>query len=169
MAMIYADQVAGGGRRGRFVDLEEMSELRNWNRVGASSQFERVDISTPAKALAYLPRGMALFLLAPFPWDLGSIRQFLALPETLFFYWLIPWILLGILHLVRERLRTSLIALLIAAGLTFGYSLGEGNAGTAYRHRAQLLPFLLVFAGVGQEARRARQLARNLPSVARTV
>ncbi len=112
---------------------------------------------------------MALFLLAPFPWMLGSFRQILALPETLFFYWLIPWIFLGIRHLVRHQLRRSLMALLITAGLTLGYALGEGNAGTAYRHRAQLLCFFLIYAAVGQDERRRRSVKATAPALAGTV
>jgi hypothetical protein len=154
VALIYADQAAGEGRRGRFVDFEEIHNIRYWNTVGASSQFEQADISTPGKALAYLPRGLALFLLAPFPWMLGSVRQVLALPETLYFYWLLPWMFRGIRGLLRDHLRTSLLAVLITAGLTLGYALGEGNAGTAYRHRAQLLTFFLIFAASGLDARR---------------
>jgi hypothetical protein len=48
--------------------------------------------------------------------------------------------------------------LMLTAGLTFGYALGEGNAGTAYRHRAQLLSFYLMFAAVGMELGKSRQL-----------
>jgi hypothetical protein len=154
-AVIYADQVAGSSRRARFIDLEEIDQIRHLNTLGASSDFGTADISTPGRALVYLPKGLALFLLAPFPWQLGSIRQVLALPETLFFYWLIPWGVRGIAYLARSHLRSSLMALLITAGLTLGYALGEGNAGTAYRHRAQLLSFFLIFAAVGQtDARR---------------
>jgi 4-amino-4-deoxy-L-arabinose transferase-like glycosyltransferase len=160
VALIYADQAAGESRKARFVDFEELQQLRYWNTVGASSQFEQADISTPAKALAFLPRGLALFLLAPYPWMLGSIRQALAVPETLYFYLLIPWMIRGIRDLLRDHLRTSLLAILITAGLTLGYSLGEGNAGTAYRHRAQLLTFFLIFAASGLDRRgRAQQLA----------
>jgi hypothetical protein len=151
--IIYADQSAGAGRRVRFLDFEELQEIRYWNTVGAASQFEQVDISTPGKALLFLPRGLALFLLAPFPWMLGSIRQALAVPETLFFYWLIPWMFRGIRRLSRDNLATSLPAMLLTAGLTLGYALGEGNAGTAYRHRAQLLSFFLIFAATGLDAR----------------
>lgn len=155
--VIYADQVAGGvDRKARLIDLQELNEIRYWNTVGAASGFERADISTPTKALLYLPRGLALFLLAPFPWELSSVRQVLALPETLFFYWLIPWMLRGIRHLVRHHFQTSLMVLMVTAGLTLGYSLGEGNAGTAYRHRAQLLCFFLVYAAVGQHQGRRR-------------
>jgi hypothetical protein len=168
VAMIYADQTAGGERGARLLDLEEISEIRQFSTVGAGSRFEQVDISTPGKALIYLPKGTALFLLAPFPWMVGSLRQTLTLPETLFFYWLIPWILLGIRHLTRHHLRKALMALLITAGLTFGYALGEGNAGTAYRHRAQIMCFFLIFAGVGLEVRRERNLSRRSTGLART-
>jgi hypothetical protein len=77
----------------------------------------------------------------------------------------------GIRHLIRHHLRTSLMALLITAGLTLGYSLGEGNAGTAYRHRAQLVCFFLIFAAVGREdARRRVTDAVEVPSpLAQTV
>jgi hypothetical protein len=75
---------------------------------------------------------------------------------------------LGIRNLVRHHFRSSLMALLITAGLTVGYSLGEGNAGTAYRHRAQLLCFFLIFAGVGLEARREARLNRDSPAFAGT-
>ena len=159
VALIYADQVAGANRKARFLDLEELNTIRYWNTVGAESQLDQADISTPGKALLFLPKGLTFFLLAPFPWMLGSVRQVLALPETLVYYWLIPHMFRGIRHLVRHNLRASLMALLITAGLTLGYALGEGNVGTAYRHRAQLLSFFLIFGAVGLEARR-RQPAR---------
>jgi hypothetical protein len=169
LGVIYADQSAGANRRLRTFDLEQIHTIRYWNTVGASSQFEQADISTPGKAILFLPKGLAYFLLAPFPWVLGSIRQVLAAPETLFFYWLIPWMIRGIRHLIRHHLGSSLMVLLISAGLTLGYALGEGNAGTAYRHRAQILCFFLIFAAVGldQKPRRARGPAL-MPALART-
>jgi hypothetical protein len=157
LALIYADQAAGQSRRVRFVDFEELQQVRYWNTVGAASQFEQVDISTPGKAAVFLPRGIALFLLAPFPWMVGSIRQALAVPETLVFYWLIPWIVRGARDLLKSDLRKTLLPVLITAGLTIGYSLAEGNAGTAYRHRAQILIFFLIFAAVGLERRYTRR------------
>jgi len=51
-----------------------------------------------------------------------------------------------------------MMVMLITAGLTFGYSLAEANAGMAYRHRAQVLVFYLAFAAVGVESRRARRV-----------
>ncbi|HUO72545.1 MAG TPA: hypothetical protein VMU39_17385 [Solirubrobacteraceae bacterium] len=159
LMLIYADQVAGANRRLRFVDFEELNRVRYWNTADAASSFEQVDISSPAKALVYLPKGLALFLLAPFPWSFGSVRQTLALPEMLFFYALIPSIFRGSRHLARKHFGSSLMVLLMTAGVTVGYALGEGNAGTAYRHRAQVLCFFLIVAAVGVERRRTETLS----------
>ena len=167
MLVIYADQAAGTGRKVRLLDLEEIQSIRYWNTYGAASQFEQVDISTPEKALVFLPKGLAFFLLAPFPWMLGSIRQILAVPEMLFFYSLIPAMIRGIRHLLRDHLGNALMVILVTAGLTIGYALGEGNAGTAYRHRAQLLSFYLIFAAVGIEARRASRVEATAPVIPR--
>jgi hypothetical protein len=164
LAVIYADQAAGSERRLRTIDFQEIQEFRYWGTVGAGSSFEQADISSPGKALLFLPKGLAFFLLAPFPWMLGSIRQILAVPETLFFYTLILPMLRGIRHLMRHRLGTSIMILLLTIGLTFGYALGEGNAGTAYRHRAQMLCFYLLFAATGIEVKRAARARAELPS-----
>jgi hypothetical protein len=152
--LIYANRAVGPRNQLQSLDLAEIQSLRQWHGVGAASRFEAADISTPGKALAFLPTGLAYFLLAPFPWAISGIRQVLTLPEMLFFYSLLPAILRGVRILIRERFSESLMVLLITAGLTFGYALGEGNAGTAYRHRAQVITFYLVFAAVGVEARR---------------
>jgi hypothetical protein len=162
VTLIYADQIAGANRKVRFIDFEELNRVRYWNTTEAASGFEQADISTPGRALLFLPKGLALFLLAPFPWMLGSVRQVLALPEMLFVYSLIPSMFRGVRHLAKRRLATSLMALLITAGLTIGYALGEGNAGTAYRHRAQILCFFLIYAAIGVELRRS---ARGVPLV----
>jgi hypothetical protein len=162
LIVIYADQAAGSERRLRLVDLEELQQHRDWNMDDAASRFERADISTPQKALMFLPKGLAYFLLAPFPWMIGNIRQGLAMPETLFFYWLLPHVFRGGRYLLRHRFRQSLMAVLVTAGLTFGYALGEGNAGTAYRHRAQIVCFFLIFAAIGLDTR--RKVVAGLPA-----
>jgi hypothetical protein len=157
--MIYADRAHQSDPRTRTLDLETMQALRQGAAVGGSQYEAGADISTPGKALAFLPKGLAFFLLAPFPWTVTNLRQLLTLPEMLFFYALLPAIIQGILHLLRHHLARSMMVLLITAGLTLGYALAEANAGMAYRHRAQVLVFYLSFAAVGVEQRRARAAA----------
>jgi hypothetical protein len=166
VVVIYTDQVAGVGRRLRTLDFAEIQYFRYWGGVGAKSDFAETDISTPEKALTFLPKGVAFFLLAPFPWAISGVRQVLTLPETLFFYSLLPAMFRGIRRLIRERLSDALMVLLVTAGLTFAYALGSGNAGSAYRYRAQVLSFYMIFAAVGREVvrRHVEIQQRPLPS-----
>lgn len=158
--VIYADASSGRERRMRFVDFEEMDRSRRWSSTAAGSGFAQdVDISTPAKALVFLPVGLAYFLLAPFPWAIGSFRQGFAVPEMLFFYTLIPAIGRGVVVLLRRHTASALMIVLVTGGITFGYSVGQGNVGTIYRHRAQILPCLLIFAAVGVKVRRRQALS----------
>jgi len=167
VVVIYTDQVAGVGRRLRTLDFAEIQYFRYWGGVGAKSDFAETDISTPGKALLFLPKGVAFFLLAPFPWAITGIRQILTLPEMLFFYSLLPAMFRGIRRLIRERLSDALMVLLVTTGLTFAYALGSGNAGSAYRYRAQVLSFYLIFAAVGREVVRRQVGVKPLPLPAR--
>jgi hypothetical protein len=157
-AVIYTDQ-ASGSRRMRTLDFDDLNASRRWSATAQSGFARGVDISTPEKALAFLPVGLAYFMLAPFPWTIVNVRQGFTLPEMLFFYWLIIPMIRGVAHLARHHLANSLMILLITAGVTFGYAVGQGNVGTIYRHRAQVLPFFLIFAAVGIEQRRAARAA----------
>jgi len=109
-----------------------------------------VDISTPTGALAFLPIGLFYFVFAPFPWMLGSIRQIVAMPEMLYWYTLMPAMVRGGRILLRKRGRESLFLLLLLISLSVGYAIGQGNIGTMFRHRAQVLPIFLILAAVGR-------------------
>jgi hypothetical protein len=85
----------------------------------------------------------------------------------LFFYSLLPAMFRGIRRLMRERLSDALMVLLVTAGLTFAYALGSGNAGSAYRYRAQVLSFYLIFAAVGREVVRRQVVVPPRPSPSR--
>lgn len=158
--VISIDASAGAARRMRIPDLETLQEYRQHTGFGGSQVGVSADVSTPVRALVFLPVGVAYFLLAPFPWQLTNFRQLLTLPEMLFLYSLILPMFRGILDLLKRRLSESLMVLMIAAGLTVGYALGQANVGTAYRYRAQVLPFYLIFAAAGVESRRQKAVSQ---------
>lgn len=148
------------------MSLEALSEARQNLASGGSAFHGEVDVSTPGKALAFLPIGVAYFLFSPFPWEITSTLKLFSLPEMLFIYFLTPAILRGIRYAVRERFRESVQVLLLTGLLTVSYALGEGNVGTLYRHRAQALGFYLMFAALGREVSRAPQAAAPEPAEA---
>ncbi len=164
LALVYLGGQAGEtSGKVQSLDLVEVQRLRSWSSsaVAADSGFGAdADVSTVGGALAFLPVGLAYFFFAPFPWQLGSIRQSLAIPETLFFYTLVPGIITGIVFLFRKRLSDSIGVLLVTMTVTFGYAIGQGNVGTLYRHKAQVTGFYYAFAAIGMEQRRRRPIAR---------
>lgn len=88
----------------------------------------------------------------------------MAIPETLYFYTLVPALLGGIGYLFRRRLAESIGVLMMTMTVTFGYAIGQGNVGTLYRHKAQVIGFYYAFAAIGMESRRRRGIVASPPA-----
>lgn len=143
------------------ASLETLQNIRTGMAYGNSAYGAGADTTTVAGALAYLPVGVAFFLGAPFPWSLSSWRQVVALPETLAWYFLFYAGVRQLLHDARTRLTRAGLMLVTPIVMVPIYGLIEGNEGTAYRHRAQVMLLFFVLAA-GYLARRAseKQAAR---------
>jgi len=168
LAVVAAFQSTGvGTSEMERANLEFLHRQRVLNAMGttiAGSMGTDVDISTPTAALTYLPVGLAYFYFSPFPWQIGSPRQVLALVDLLVWYSILPSVFAGFASLVRRRLRAILPLLLVVIGISVLYALVEGNIGIIFRHRAQIIVPLCAVAGVGLAMRRraARKESRRL-------
>ncbi|HKP45073.1 MAG TPA: hypothetical protein VJT50_00610, partial [Pyrinomonadaceae bacterium] len=60
-----------------------------------------------------------------------------------------PMLVLGLWFTIKYRLRLIAPILIFTVMLTLAYSVFQGNVGTAYRQRAQLLVFYFIFVAVG--------------------
>ena len=58
-------------------------------------------------------------------------------------------LILGLWFSLKYRLRMITPILIFTTMLSLAYSIFQGNVGTAYRQRAQLLVFYFIFAAVG--------------------
>lgn len=135
---------------GEFANLETAQQSRfDQAMTGKSGFAQDVDVSTTSGALSVLPIGMIYLLFAPFPWELMTLRQSITLPEMIVWWAVFPLLILGLWFTVRYRLRQALPILIFTALLTLGYAMFQGNVGTAYRQRAQLLVFYFMFVAVG--------------------
>jgi len=134
----------------RFGNLEQVQRSRLDASQTAKSGFAQdVDVSTTSGALSAIPIGMLYLMFAPFPWQLASLRQAITLPEMIVWWASFPLLVLGLWFTVKHRLRQVSPILLFTAMLTLSYSVFQGNVGTAYRQRAQLLVFYFIFVAVG--------------------
>lgn len=101
------------------------------------------DITPPEFIVSYL-KGLAYALASPFPWSNRFFVYF-----QIAYYILIPFILLGILVVLRYRWRDMLPLIIFIFIVASMYAFYEGNIGTVFRHRDMLMIFFLVFGAIG--------------------
>ena len=103
--------------------------------------------------IRHLPKGLSVMLFEPYPWQtIDNSRVRLAQLENVLWYPVLALAALGVVHIFRDaRTRTALAFPLFAgSGILLVYALAEGNFGTAYRHRGEVVwaAFLLATAGL---------------------
>src|SRR6266480_33412 len=134
----------------RYGDLALLQRSRKDLARSAESGFgQDVDVSTTSGAISTIPVGVLYLLFAPFPWQITSLRQSITLPEMLIWWASFPLMVLGLWFTIKYRLRIISPILIFTVMLTLAYSVFQGNVGTAYRQRAQLLVFYFIFVAVG--------------------
>jgi hypothetical protein len=159
-----------GAQLEQYTDLSRIQRSRLDAAVSAQSGFAReVDVSTTTGALTAIPIGTVYLLFAPFPWQLTSLRSSITMPEMIIWWASFPAMVLGIWFAIKYRFRQVLPILIFTSMLTIAYSVFQGNVGTAYRQRAQLLVFYFIFVAVGfvllkeRRENRMRRLAMQKP------
>ncbi len=159
----------------KYGNLQMVNQSRLDQARNAESGFAKdVDVQTTEGALTVIPIGLVYLLFAPFPWQLASLRQSIALPEMIVWWASFPLLVLGWWYALKHRLRHVSPVVLFTTMLTLAYSVFQGNVGTAYRQRSQLLVFYFIFVAVGavilkekaedraMEAKRAKQELADL-------
>jgi hypothetical protein len=177
MALVLAvlvPWVAGAGPGGLHLaaGAPAPSTQRSLAAEGADSAIDEsdaastdVDDGTAGSALtiselAHLPEGYAVMFLEPYPWEeLNDARFLLAKLDTVLWY---PLVALGGVgaYLSLRRARVATIVVVVVAGLATMFALFEGNLGTAFRHRGELVWGVALLSGIGWE--RVRPSARGI-------
>jgi hypothetical protein len=154
--------------KGVLVDLDNR---RSWSAQAAESGYLREErIATQEDALRYVPLGVFYFLVVPLPWQTGSVRQNLVIPENALWLLLYPLILVGIMRAIRINPSGTVFLLMMTAGMCMIYALLVANVGTAYRMRTQIWVLWAPFAMWGWEIWRSRpDMERARPRLRRTL
>ncbi len=140
----------------------EVEVRRTGNAVGASTALT-CDATKRGMSgkIEHLPCGLPAVVLRPYPWETdGSTSVRLARLEAVLWY---PLLLLSVCGLFRgwSRRRWLGFPALYAGGIVLVYALAEGNIGTAFRHRAEAVWAVALFAALGAQTiadRRARSV-----------
>ena len=113
-----------------------------------------------------LPRGLVAMTLRPFPWDAAtSVDVRLAQIENFVWFVLYGFAVIG--FWVRRRWTALLAYPFFVSGMVVGIAaVTEGNLGTAFRHRGQILWAVAVAAAVGGDWVVNRRSGEAAPSAA---
>ena len=122
-----------------------------------SGYLQEASVASPVEALQYFPVGLFYFLTVPFPWQLGSVRQNLIIPENLFWLGLYPLVVVGIRQTIKSNRPGTVFLLLMTGGMCVVYALLSANVGTSYRMRSQVWLLWAPFAAWGWEVWRERR------------
>lgn len=153
----------------RYASLQMIQMSREDQATAGSGFGKDVDVGTAEGALSVIPMGVVYLLFAPFPWQFTTFRQSITLPEMIVWWLSFPLLVLGLWYSIKHRLREVSPIVIFTSMLTVAYSLFQGNVGTAYRQRSQLLVFYFIFVAVGaiimkeraEDKRRQQQLAKQ--------
>jgi hypothetical protein len=169
LALIAAMVVAlGVGRSGYMfatsTDLSQANVVRQDLSTSATTGFDaEADISSPGRALAYLPRGLATFVVGPFPWQITGARQLVLVPEMLTWWVLLPSLWHGLRFGRRAVGRRLLVVLLPAALMSLLLALVVGNLGTMVRERLQVIVVIIPIIALGWSRRTAAKPVAPTP------
>lgn len=146
--------------------FQELQQTRKGFYTGGSKILGHINISNPVNAIMYSPLLLAVFFLAPFPWDItGSILHNLATMESLVWYYFFYYAIKDIIRALKEGKFDIMPVLVMIGVLSVAYALAISNIGAAYRFRAQVSGLLLVFTGNGLYLRKQEHIKKYALSV----
>jgi hypothetical protein len=159
----FAMLVAAGGlgysgyKAATSSNLEQAHAVRQDLATAGTGYDPDADISTPARAVSYLPRGLLQFAFGPFPWQITGARQLALVPDMLVGWFLIPNLWRGVRRGRPLENRELLVLVVPAIAVAMLLSLSVGNYGTQLRERMQVVVLVVPLIALGLADRAARR------------
>ena len=141
--------------------LEYVNYMRTVRAYGKTAFLSNLDITNPISFIFFVPIALLVAWLSPFPWQIGSMSQIAAIPEMLLYYSLLPAMFLGWRFIMRHKIREGGIIVVYIFVMMLVLAFIEGNIGTLFRHRAMVLPFMFILAGIGLDKIKFKITAHN--------
>lgn len=136
--------------------LKWAHQMRTYRATGRTAFLVDWDLTNPLVLALFVPAALSIAWLAPFPWQLGSASQIMAVPEMLLYYKLIPLMFSGYKFVIKNRVFEGTIMAVYIFIMLFILAFIEGNIGTLFRHRALVLPFMFILIGIGIDRRKVK-------------
>lgn len=127
-----------------------LSDIRQRLATGGAAFFADTRYASWQDVLEFVPLAAVYVLLAPFPWAADTPAQLASAVENSLLYLLVVLALpriRGVWSVLRQP-TGAFVGLLVLLFIGF-LAIIEGNLGTAYRHKVQFLPCLLLLVAAG--------------------
>ena len=139
----------GVGQEFISVDpMGQMQEIKIDLTGGDAAYFSREELKKTDNPLYIMPRGLIYFMFSPFPWELTKGSRVASFADVVIIYFLTIPFLLSMYKIVKHRYWEALPLVIVFLLLVFAFSMVEGNFGTAFRHRAQILPIYVLISSI---------------------
>ena len=169
MIIGYGYFASGEFQRSIYFDVDYINRIRvSMGSQGAGAMFgsevHQWGNGVFGDIWAALTTVLAVFIPIN-PLDVGSVRQFIALPLVVVMYFLAVPMVTGGLQLWRMRRLTAPIFVISSVVLAV-YVGGTSNSGALFRWTSQIMPYFLLAVAMGVFRRESTRLARIASGVA---
>lgn len=137
------------------VDEVLISGYKKQYDKGGSDYLLWLPVSSMSDAIVFSPFKMFYFLLSPVPWEWRGIQDILAFFIDSIWYLILCWGIYKSKPNAFNTLKRGLIMSLLTVVFIFG--IGVTNSGTAMRHRAKLLSFIVVTYCISKSIRQNKE------------
>ncbi|HEX5323634.1 MAG TPA: hypothetical protein VFW40_07605 [Capsulimonadaceae bacterium] len=165
VGLIAAFLVSGGIQElvSQMISLqyENLEGARQGLAYGNAAYLTDIHLKSTADIARFLPIMLVYFLGGPFLWLFSGLQAAMLVPELIAWYTLMVLAARG-LWIARRRFPAALPIMTFLLVASVLYSLVSGNFGTAIRHRAQLVPSMILLASLGWPRRRIVRFAPGI-------
>lgn len=146
----------------KFNKLEDVDSFEEYevlaDQKAGSTYLTWLDVKGTEQILLYSPLKMFYFLFSPIPFDWRSASDVIAfLLDSVVYFILVLGIFRKYKNLNGRRERRLVLFLIISLLCTiFIFSYGTSVSGTALRHRAKILPLLMVITAICYDRKRKK-------------
>lgn len=131
-----------------FITTAQGNIYKIYDEIVYSHNIKEIPPLTLLKMLPKaFPKGFIYFIFAPFPWEVTNVARLYAYPEIIFWYFIVPFALLGMTRGLLLKTKEALPIILLCCYFVVILSLVLGNEGIAMRYRALVAPFFYIFGG----------------------
>lgn len=126
---------------------KDYSNYRIYDEFIYSHEIAKIPPLTLIKVIPKaLSKGIIYFMFVPFPWETANASRLYYYPQIIFWYFIIPFALLGILRSLFFKTKETLPVTLLYSYFIIVFSLVLGNEGITARYRELITPFFYIFA-----------------------